>query len=68
MELALMVTATQWLETSDETGKQTKSMRVVQKLTGERKDAQRRGQENEYEVKWKDLSNDSNSWVTKTKA
>ena len=66
-EVALMLTAIQWLDTDEETGKQTKSMRVVHKLTGERKDAQRRGQENEYEVKWKDLSNDSNSWVAKTK-
>jgi len=66
-EAALMATAIQWLVTNEETGKQTKSMRVVQKLTGERKDAQRRGQEDEYEIKWKDMSNDSNSWVAKTK-
>ena len=66
-ELTLMATAIQWLETDEETGKQTKSIRVVHKLTGERKDAQRRGQEDEYEVKWKDMSNDSNSWLAKTK-
>jgi elongation factor 3 len=66
-EKVLMGTAIQWLETNEETGKQTKSMRIVQKLTGERTDAQRRGQEDEYECKWKLMSNDSNSWLSKTK-
>jgi elongation factor 3 len=47
-----------------ENGQIKKDTRVVEKCTGQRRDIEGRKKEYEYEVKWKDKSFESNSWVS----
>ena len=49
-----------------ESGQLKKENRVIQELTGQRKQADGK-KEFEYEVKWKDRSIDNNSWLSAEK-
>ena len=48
----------------NENGQIKKVKRVIEKLTGQRREMEGRKKEYEYEVKWRDLSFESNSWIT----
>ena len=48
-----------------ESGQIKKEQRIIEKVTGQRREMEGRKKEFEYEVKWKDKSFDNNSWITK---
>ena len=48
-----------------ESGQIKKEQRVIEKVSGQRREMEGRKKEYEYEVKWKDKSFDFNSWLTK---
>lgn len=48
-----------------ESGQIKKEQRVIEKVTGQRREMEGRKKEYEYEVKWKDKSFENNSWITK---
>ena len=48
-----------------ESGQIKKEPRVIEKVTGQRREMEGRKKEYEYEVKWKDKSFENNSWITK---
>lgn len=48
-----------------ESGQIKKEQRVIEKVTGQRREMEGRKKDYEYEVKWKDKSFDFNSWLTK---
>lgn len=48
-----------------ESGQVKKEQRIIEKVTGQRREMEGRKKEFEYEVKWKDKSFENNSWVTK---
>ena len=49
----------------NDSGQIKKEKRIIDKLTGQRREMDGRKKEYEYEVKWKDKSFESNSWLGK---
>ena len=47
-----------------ENGQIKKDTRIIEKCTGQRREIEGRKKEYEYEVKWKDKSFESNSWIS----
>ena len=48
----------------NESGQIKKVKRIIEKVTGQRREMEGRKKEYEYEVKWKDMSIDCNSWLS----